>query len=163
MAVSGIASNNNFATTNNTTNNTTSSTNSANTRATDSSNGVSDSTTQGAINAILGKDDFLQLLLIEMAILWSDQQTRILLSIQISMRRLYKKSGCRIYIEAPPVVDKIYRACAYARNAACNAHEPKPAVARKNLAGAQKSFEVADAHCRLRSTLCWRHVPDDAL
>lgn len=66
MAVSGIASNNNFATTNNTTNNTTSSTNSANTRATDSSNGVSDSTTQGAINAILGKDDFLQLLLIEM-------------------------------------------------------------------------------------------------
>lgn len=66
MAVSGIASNNNFATTNNTTNNTTSSTNSANTRATDSSNGISDSTTQGAINGILDKDDFLKLLLIEM-------------------------------------------------------------------------------------------------
>ena len=41
-------------------------------------------------------------------------------------------------------MDKIYRACAYARNAACNAHEPKPAVARKNLAGAQKSFEVGE-------------------
>lgn len=64
MAVSGITSNNNFATatntnTKNTTDTTTTTTNTNNT-------GVSDSTTQGAMNAILGKDDFLKLLLIEM-------------------------------------------------------------------------------------------------
>lgn len=61
MAVSGIASNNNFATATNTnTKNTTDTTTNTN------NTGVSDSTTQGAMNAILGKDDFLKLLLIEM-------------------------------------------------------------------------------------------------